>query len=129
MEFVEICPRGGQRWIDSFTHYYKTGSKEDCERCIALSLKEAKRERAITKTKGGTNMTLAGLKPKQKGVVIRIERRGPISKRLADMGVGRGALVEVERVAPLGDPIDIKVKGYHLALRKEEAAGIIVSIR
>jgi len=38
----------------------------------------------------------------------------------------RGAAVEVERVAPLGDPIEIRVKGYHLSLRKEEAAGISV---
>ena len=40
------------------------------------------------------------------------------------MGIGRGALVEFERVAPLGDPIDIKVKGYRLSLRKEEAGDI-----
>ena len=128
MEFVEVCPRGGQKWIDGFTHYYKTGSKEDCQRCIAPSLEEVKKERVTMKTKGAANMTLAGLKPGQKGVVVRIERRGPVSKRLADMGVGRGALVEVKRVAPLGDPIDIKVKGYHLSLRKEEAASIIVSM-
>ena len=40
------------------------------------------------------------------------------------MGVTPGSVVEVERIAPLGDPIDIKVKGYHLSLRKEEAEGI-----
>jgi len=129
MEFVEICPRGGQKWMDGFTNYYKTGNKGNCERCIATSLKEVKKKRATMKTKRGTDMTLAGLKSKQKGVVVRIERRGPISKRLADMGVGRGTLVEVKRVAPLGDPIDVKVKGYHLSLRKEEAASIIVSVR
>lgn len=129
MEFVEICPRGGQVWIDDFAHYYKTGSKRNCERCIGLALKDARKETALRKIKGTANMTLAGLKPKQKGVVIRIERQCPISKRLADMGVGRGVLLEVKRVAPLGDPIDIKVRGYHLSLRKEEAASIIVSVR
>jgi len=129
MEFVEICPRGGQKWMDGFTNYYKTGSRGDCERCIATSLKEVKKRRLAINTKKGTNMTLAGLKPKQKGVVVRIERRGPISRRLADMGVGRGTLVEVKRVAPLGDPIDVKMKGYHLSLRKEEAASIIVLVR
>ena len=71
--------------------------------------------------------TVADLKPKQKGIVVKINRRGPIAKRLAEMGIGRGALVEFERVAPLGDPIDIKVKGYHLSLRKNEAAKIIIS--
>jgi Fe2+ transport system protein FeoA len=44
------------------------------------------------------------------------------------MGVTPGTVVEVERVAPLGDPIDIKVKGYHLSLRKEEAEGIEVEL-
>lgn len=42
------------------------------------------------------------------------------------MGLTRGAVVEVERVAPLGDPMDIKVRGYRLSLRKEEAARIVV---
>ncbi|MEJ2672349.1 MAG: FeoA domain-containing protein [Deltaproteobacteria bacterium] len=44
------------------------------------------------------------------------------------MGITPGALVEVERVAPLGDPIDIKVKGYHLSLRLEEAKSITVEL-
>ena len=70
--------------------------------------------------------TLAELKPRQKGRVVRVRRRGIITKRLVDMGVSTGALIEVERMAPLGDPIDIKVKGYRLSLRKEEAAVIIV---
>jgi DtxR family Mn-dependent transcriptional regulator len=42
------------------------------------------------------------------------------------MGVTAGTRVEVERVAPLGDPIEVKIKGYHLTLRKEEAARIQV---
>lgn len=44
------------------------------------------------------------------------------------MGVIPGAEVEVERAAPLGDPIEIKIKGYHLSLRKEEAANIYVEV-
>ena len=73
------------------------------------------------------NTTVADLKPKQKGVVVKINRRGVLAKRLAEMGIGKGALVEFERVAPLGDPIDIKVKGYHLSLRRNEAADIIIT--
>ena len=45
------------------------------------------------------------------------------------MGVTPGSVVEVEGVAPLGDPIDVRVRGYHLSLRKEEAAGITVEIQ
>ena len=69
---------------------------------------------------------LKELKPGQKGKVLRISTRGATNKRIVEMGITAGAVVEVERVAPLGDPIDVKVKGYHLSLRKEEAEGIEV---
>jgi len=42
------------------------------------------------------------------------------------MGATPGTIVEIEKVAPLGDPIEVKIKGYHLSLRKEEAAAITV---
>ena len=67
---------------------------------------------------------LKDLKPGRKGKVLKINARGEVNKRIVEMGVTSGAVVEVERVAPLGDPIEIKVKGYHLSLRKEEAEGI-----
>jgi len=69
-------------------------------------------------------LNLKDLKPGQKGKVLKIKVRGETSKRIVEMGVTPGAVVEVERIAPLGDPIDIKVKGYHLSLRKEEAEGV-----
>ncbi len=49
---------------------------------------------------------------------------GAIRQRLLDMGVTRGTELLVERVAPLGDPIEVLVKGYHLAVRKSEAEHI-----
>ncbi len=71
---------------------------------------------------------LKELKPKEKGKVVRIGGRGSIHRRLLDMGLVSGTEVEVERVAPLGDPIEVKIKGYHLTLRKEEAANIEVEV-
>jgi Fe2+ transport system protein FeoA len=53
---------------------------------------------------------------------------GQTRKRIVEMGVTSGSLVEVERIAPLGDPIDVKIKGYHLSLRKEDAQNIIVDL-
>ena len=69
---------------------------------------------------------LKDIPPGQKCKITRIAT-GEASRRIAEMGVVPGALVEVEKIAPLGDPIDIKVKGYHLSLRKEEADGIDVT--
>ena len=51
-----------------------------------------------------------------------------IKKRIVDMGMVPGAEVEMERYAPLGDPIEIKVKGYHLSLRKEDVSLIMIEL-
>jgi len=71
---------------------------------------------------------LRELKPGEKGKIVRTGGGGGIHQRLLDMGVVTGTEVEMERVAPLGDPIEIKIKGYHLSLRKEEAANIYVEV-
>jgi Fe2+ transport system protein FeoA len=71
---------------------------------------------------------LKELKPKEKGKVLRVGGKGSVRRRLLDMGLVTGTEIEVVRVAPLGDPIEIRVKGYHLTLRKEEAANIQVEI-
>lgn len=70
--------------------------------------------------------TLAELMPKEKARIINVSGKVRLRKKLLDMGILPGVLVEMVRVAPLGDPIDIKVKGYHLSLRKSEAAYISV---
>ena len=75
-----------------------------------------------------TVFSLKDLKPGEKGTVVKVKTRGEINKRIVEMGMIPGTLVEVERVAPLGDPIDVKVKGYHLSLRKEDAEGIDVKV-
>ncbi len=71
---------------------------------------------------------LSELKPKEKGLVKKIYGEGALHKRLLDMGIIKGTKIEVTKVAPLGDPVDIKVKGYHLSLRKEEAAQILIEV-
>lgn len=69
---------------------------------------------------------LKELKPGQKAKVIKIAGSGPVYRRILDMGIVRGSEIEMERVAPLGDPVEVKIKGYHLSLRKDEAANIYV---
>jgi Fe2+ transport system protein FeoA len=67
----------------------------------------------------------------QPGETVRIHRilpgGGPIRQRLLDMGITRGAELLVERKAPLGDPIEVAVKGCHIAIRKSEAAYIEIA--
>ncbi len=71
-------------------------------------------------------MTLAKLMPGQKGRITQIGALGPLKRRLMDMGVVVGEEVTVEKIAPLGDPIEVRIKGYNLSLRKKEANEIQV---
>lgn len=59
-------------------------------------------------------------------VVKKIYGEGRTRRRIMDMGLTRGISVLVRRVAPLGDPIELKVRGYELSIRKTEAAAIEV---
>ena len=72
--------------------------------------------------------TLKDLKIGQTGVVVRVKGKGVIKQRMMDMGLVSGSEVKVIRVAPLGDPIEISLKGYNLSLRKSEAQDIVVEI-
>ncbi|MDD3088761.1 MAG: FeoA domain-containing protein, partial [Candidatus Omnitrophica bacterium] len=68
------------------------------------------------------------LKVGQAGKVKQVKGDDLLRRRLLDMGLTPGTEMEVLKVAPLGDPVDIKVRGYHLSLRKEEAAAVSVEV-
>ena len=72
--------------------------------------------------------TLNRLLPGNKAKIIRVSGRGQLRRRIVDMGFVPGVEIEVERFAPLGDPMEIKLMGYHLSLRKEDAANILVEV-
>lgn len=69
------------------------------------------------------------LKPGQRGTIIRINGQSALRRRFAEMGIVKGETILIERNAPLGDPVEYFIKGYHLALRKEEAAQIEVTLK
>ncbi|AAM32274.1 MULTISPECIES: FeoA family protein [Methanosarcina] len=72
------------------------------------------------------NKTLNMLETGQKARVIQVKGGGSSRKRLLDMGMVPGTVLSVSKKAPLGDPVDFKLKGYNLSLRKKEAEMIIV---
>ncbi|MBR6443537.1 MAG: ferrous iron transport protein A [Clostridia bacterium] len=61
-----------------------------------------------------------------KAKVVRIHGEGAVKRRIMDMGITRGVEIYVRKVAPLGDPIEITVRGYELSLRKADAESIEV---
>lgn len=76
-----------------------------------------------------TVTTLDQVSPPGQCRVVAVPARGPIRKRLLAMGFVPGTGVEVLRAAPLGDPVEYRVKGYCISLRREEAKLISVSAR
>jgi len=74
-------------------------------------------------------MNLSNLKPGQQGKILKLDSSiGPIRRRLMDMGVIAGETIRVEKVAPMGDPIEVSIKSYNLSLRKNEAKGIEIEV-
>jgi len=70
--------------------------------------------------------TLRDLQPGAAGVIVRIRGSSPFKKRLLEMGLVRGTAIEKVKLAPLADPAEYVVKGYHVSLRNEEAADVII---
>ena len=73
-------------------------------------------------------MTLDSIPKKAKALVVAINTRGNGRLRLMEMGIVPGAVVEVVNSAPLGDPLRIFIKNYHLALRREDARSVHVAL-
>ena len=71
--------------------------------------------------------TLRDLNIGESAVVVKLHGEGALKRRIMDMGVTKGAEVYVRKVAPLGDPIEITVRGYELSVRKADAQMIEVS--
>lgn len=71
-------------------------------------------------------MTLRELQPGQIARVVAINAEGAFKRRIMDMGITTGVTVKLIRIAPLGDPIEVTLRGYQLSLRKDEAASIQV---
>lgn len=73
--------------------------------------------------------TLNQLEPGERATIVKVGGEGPVRRRILDMGVVSGADIEVVRVAPLGDPVEFRIKGYNLSLRKSEAQNVQVEAR
>ena len=117
MDCIEAYPRGTPECLNRFDMYVKTGEVPATAACQGVNGLEKDSATA-----------LRSLEPGAKAKVTRLSGKGAVRRRIMDMGIVPGTTVEVEKVAPLGDPIEVKVKGYHLSLRKEEAVNIFVEV-
>lgn len=71
-------------------------------------------------------LTVRDLSRGESAVVKKVNGEGAVRRRLFDMGITPGAVITMIRTAPLGDPIEITLRGYQLSIRKKEAKSIVV---
>ncbi|MFO7964693.1 MAG: FeoA family protein [Desulfobacterales bacterium] len=71
-------------------------------------------------------MLLSEMKEGQTAEIVRIGGNGPLRRRILEMGIRKGTRVYVEKYAPLKDPLELNIKGFHVSLRVKEAAQIEV---
>lgn len=75
----------------------------------------------------GNTKTLRDVPVGESAKVVKLTGEGAIKRRIMDMGITKGATVDIKKVAPLGDPIEVTVRGFELSLRKDEAQSVIVA--
>jgi DtxR family Mn-dependent transcriptional regulator len=116
-EYLRVCPGGRQL----LTRFHRCSLvHEDAPPCeLDCAAMQAKRDVEST-------MSLSQLKPGESGRVTQVTGAGAIRQRLLDMGIIPDVELEVERLAPAGDPIWIKLQGFQLSLRKGEAESVLI---
>ncbi len=70
--------------------------------------------------------TLKDAKVGERISVLKVTGEGPVKRRIMDMGITKGVEVFVRKVAPLGDPVEVTVRGYELSLRKTDAQMVVI---
>jgi DtxR family Mn-dependent transcriptional regulator len=126
VEFIEICPRGGESLIQGFNNHCRQEGAVTCQDSLARCLEDLKQRQKDIEGDQLDTVSLNDLRRRQRGKIVKIRGRGGISKKLADLEITPGGIVEVLRTDTDTGAIDIKVRGYRLSLSTEEAAKILV---
>lgn len=127
VEFIEICPRGGETLIQGFNnHCRQDGSFVTCQDSLARCLEDLKQRQKDIADDTLHTLPLNDLHSRQRGKIVKIRGKGGITKKLADLGITPGGIVEVIQADADTGGLAIKVRGYRLSLSREEAAKILV---
>jgi len=129
VEFVEICPRGGKEWIEGFRRHCEKGdTSARCADAITVCFEDLKKREGLIRNSPPKTVALEEMDPGQRGKILNIQESSEIDSRLAGLGIHSGSIIEVEKQKSPDDRVDVKVRGYHLSLRKNEAAKISVQL-
>ncbi len=127
VEFLEICPRGGESLIQGFRNH--CGQDENfitCSDSLAECLEVLQKRQLEIEDERLDTVSLRDLGLSQRGKIISIKGKGGASRKLSELEITPGSMVEVLQILPETAAIEIKVRGYRLTLSKDDAARIQV---
>ena len=129
VEFIQICPRGGEEWIGGFRQFCeKDNALSGCENAITKCLDDLKRRQKQFQQARRETITLESLESGQVARLIRVKGNGTIVDKLKKLDITPGSIIELEDVEASTDRINIKVRGYHLSLRKDDFSNIELEV-
>ncbi|MCP4453559.1 MAG: metal-dependent transcriptional regulator [Planctomycetes bacterium] len=124
-EFVQFCPRCRDPWREQFLAHCVERKAPVCASCLKGCVDTFEKDQAADQVEE-KSLWLSAMQPGRRCIVKRVRNKGALTRRLVEMGVSRGSVIEIDTPGPFGDPVRVKVKGCHLSLRLEEAACIEV---
>lgn len=128
VEFSEICPRGGQEWIEGFRRFSTTGKpKHECSNTQSCPFTGGQQEGKCPAFTGET-IPLSEVHVGEKARLVRYDCENSIRQMLSGYGVTTGSLFHIDKINPETMDIELTVRGYHLVIRRVNAEKIIVSL-
>lgn len=106
----------------------KDGGIVNCHHTKMALNQEILEKILVTEDMEAPKLSLSEFSVGQKGVVANVLGTGAVKRRLLDMGITKGTEVVLRKMAPLGDPLEIRIRGYELTLRKQEAELVVVFV-
>jgi DtxR family transcriptional regulator, Mn-dependent transcriptional regulator len=144
MTFLCACPRTGSQWLQEFGRLCQQGKLQDhCPQCVSQCLEDLIHDRpsldstasetpvkscSTEKCPHGNSSTLSDLPPGGHATILGIRGRSSFKKRLLEMGLVKGETIRKVKLAPLADPAEYVIKNYHVSLRREEAADVMIEL-
>ncbi len=121
-EYMRSCPSASPEFIARFHRCARVN--QDTGECSP----HCPNRREFAAHPEEVTVSIADLKPGEQGTIRQVNAQGAVRQRLLDMGVLPDAPIRVERIAPVGDPIWIRIGGFQISLRKSEAAAVLLTV-
>lgn len=126
VEFVDVCPRGGQDWLEGFGRHCEQSEAGSCENCLSTCMTDLQEKKTIFQDTDTAIQPLSQLAVNDRARLAKFKGKPAVARQLADIEAGPGNMIRIEGIDTAADTMAIKIKGYHLEIRIEDAEKLLV---